>query len=315
MDSRLFGFADSLSADQLREIRQTAHSGSWFRIRHPLFPADRCAAAIATARAFFDLPANEKESLSIEYSPHFRGYSVMHNARDWREQIHFGAEESARECRVYERLRGPNQWSADADWRDAVLALMRDLEAAGREVLSALGRSLGLEESAFLQKDESPYVLLKMIHYQPVAGQTVRSGVAPHVDFSWITLLLQDDAGGLEVRAEDGGWIPIPPEPGTLLVNFGEILQFATGGYFRATPHRVIGGPKSRISIPFFLNPGLDTTIERIHLPADPPPGSAAEPEHVHRVFAVEPPSPFVFGDEEWKRKGLGIYCGSCLQP
>src|SRR5262249_2278240 len=148
---------------------------------------------------------------------------------------------------------GPNLWPDDRRWRETILLLMRDLEEAGRDVLNGLG--------AFLWAGEEPYLLLKLIHYPP--SQTPRSGVAPHTDFSWITLLLQDDTGGLEVQRRDGAWIAVPGVPGTIVVNVGEILQFATRGEFPATPHRVVNRSRSvsRISLPFFLNPALDRWI------------------------------------------------------
>jgi isopenicillin N synthase-like dioxygenase len=275
---------------------EAARRNGWFRVCHPLFPASRCTEALALAEAFFRLPAGTKEQLAIERSPHFRGYSVMHNSRDWREQIHFGREEGSRKGWP---LRGPNLWPEDPAWRRSILSLMADLEAAGRDILATL--------TGFLPPDEAPYVLLKLIHYQPIPDASPRSGVAPHVDFSWITLLLQDDAGGLEIRNGEGEWQPAPHVPGTLLVNVGEILQSASGGYFKAAPHRVVSGARSRISLPFFLNPGLETTVHPVpHAPAN-------DPEHVHRVFSEPRTSPFVFGEEEWRRKGLGVYCGSCF--
>ena len=240
------------------------------------------ADAVGLARSFFDLPFAEKRALAIERSAHFRGYSEMRNERDWREQIHFGREEVAGE-----RLRGPNLWPADLAWKAGVLGLMGELESVGRAVLGRLG--------AFMPDDEQAYLLLKMIHYP---ASVARAGVAAHVDFSWITLLAQDETGGLEICTPAGEWLSAPFVPGTLLVNLGEILQFATGGYFQATPHRVTTGALSRVSLPFFLNPSLDRVVA-------PGPGG----EHVHRVLQT---APLHFGEEEWKRKGLGIWCASC---
>src|SRR5579872_529419 len=166
-----------------------------FYISHPLFPASRCKQALDDARVFFDLPSGAKSQLAIERSPHFRGYSEMMNDRDWREQIHFGREEPARPVApAYNKLRGPNLWPADAAWRDRIIALMADLERVGREILKAI---------AGFGAGDDPYLLLKLIHYRIPPGATPRSGVAPHVDFSWITLLLQDGAGGLEARRSE----------------------------------------------------------------------------------------------------------------
>ncbi|HEY2013644.1 MAG TPA: 2OG-Fe(II) oxygenase family protein [Bryobacteraceae bacterium] len=282
-----------------------------FRIRHPLFSRPRCEDVIGRAREFFALPAEQKQRLAIEQSPHFRGYSVMESRRDWREQIHFGTEEAAR-CTppFYEQLRGPNLWPVDCSWRTFALGLMDDFETVGRDVLAALALALELPPTRFLPGAEVPYRLLKLIHYRGSTGSP-RSGVAPHVDFSWITLLLEDQTGGLEVRIPDGSWIPVPPIPGTLLVNIGEILEFASGGVYRATPHRVVTGARSRVSLPFFLNPALDARIEPVRL-ASSPPDREPDPLHVHRVFSQPRETPFAFGDEEWQRKGLGKYCESC---
>src|SRR5690242_13184432 len=107
----------------------------FFRVRHRLFPATRCAEAIARAREFFSLPEEQKQQLAIGRSPHFRGYSVMESDRDWREQIHFGRDEPGPLGPLpYEQLRGPNLWPENAEWRAFVTALMEDLETAGREI-------------------------------------------------------------------------------------------------------------------------------------------------------------------------------------
>ncbi len=276
---------------------------------HPLFPPSRCLAAIEDARAFFALPGDAKRALAIEASPHFRGYSVMRNARDWREQIHFGREEAAcGDVPTHNTLRGPNRWPADPAWRARMLWLMADLERAARDILAAITGN-----ASFLPEDEQPYLLLKLIHYQETPRAQPRSGVAPHVDFSWITLLLQDTAGGLEVRTPEGEWLAVPTTPGVIPVNVGEILEFATQGRLASTPHRVISKGGSRLSMPFFLNPALDRRVEPQPFPAAFTRESGAQ-EHVHRVFSTPRLEPFVFGEQEWRRKGQGVYCEECIQ-
>ena len=259
------------------ELVAAAREFGCFYLRHTLG-----VDAVGLARRFFALPMEEKRALGIGGSPHFRGYSEMRNERDWREQIHFGREESAGEG-----LRGPNLWPGDFGWKREVLALMAELEKVGRAVLGRFGE--------FMDAGEMAYLLLKMIHYPPSEG---RPGVAAHVDFSWLTLLAQDETGGLEICTPMGEWVAAPYLPGTLVVNLGEILQFATGGVLQATPHRVVTGAASRVSLPFFLCPALDKTVV-----CDSP------GEHVHRVLR---PAPLQFGEEEWRRKGLGKWCGWC---
>lgn len=236
----------------------------------------------------------------------------MKSERDWREQIHFGRERPPTGAEpASRRLDGPNLWPDDPGWRARTLALLDDLERAGRGVLRSLAAGLGT--APFLAEEEEPYLLLKMIHYLPEPGGVSRTGVAPHVDFSWITLVLFDGPG-LEARAPDGTWVEVPPVEGTLVVNVGELLETATGGRLRATPHRVVSRPgaPSRVSMPFFLNPGLSTRV-----PAQP--RVAGRPRdtdldgHVHRVLPDGAEASFVFGEAEWRRKGLGIWCADCV--
>ncbi len=284
-------------------------------VRDPLAVplADR---ALADARAFFALPPATKQRLAIERSPHFRGYSRMHNERDFREQLHFGPEHPAVEgaSEAFWRLQGPNAWPADAAWRARMQAWFAATERAGRRLLACVAGALGCDAESWL--GAQPYVLAKCIGYaaQPTASAR-RRGVAAHLDFSLLTLTLQDDTGGLEVRAPDGMWHPVPPTPGAWLVNVGELLQLATGNRLIATPHRVVNpsAERMRISIPVFVAPSLGTTL-RPALPPLPLTADAEAVEHVHAVLApTEALGALHFGAAEWRRKGENQWCAACV--
>ena len=81
-----------------------------------------------------------------------------------------------------------------------------------------------------------PTVLFRIFHYPP--GDDSDWGVAEHTDYGLLTLLAQDDRGGLQVHAPDG-WIDVPAEPDVLVCNIGDMLDRLTGGRYRSTPHRV----------------------------------------------------------------------------
>jgi isopenicillin N synthase-like dioxygenase len=272
--------------------------------------AARLDAALAAATRFFARPPEDKWALDIRRSPHHRGYSEMHNARDWREQLHFGSERppaytTGDGAPDHRRLVGPNQWPADDPaLRRALLAHLDEMARLGRALLAALELPIALVEG-------DRYLVMKAIHYhrQPSA-EAQRPGVAAHVDYSLITLLAQDDAGGLEVMLADGAWHPVAPRPGALVVNLGEIAEAATGGALRATPHRVVNpsSERSRLSIPVFINPPLDARVE----PRPRPP--RRDPSHVHRVLSPGELAPFVFGDGEWRRKGENVWCAECCR-
>ena len=271
--------------------------------------------AVAAAHDLFARPRAAKADLAIERSSHFRGWSEMHNERDWREQLHLGRERlDAGRSPEFLRLQGPNLWPTDLNWRRTISGYMDATAALGETILSRLPEAIGRDHAPFGGIGRAGYLVMKLIGYYPQASSAAnRPGVAPHVDFSWLTLTLQEGPG-LEVRAPDGRWTLIEPRRGTLWVHTGELLQFATGGRYQAAPHRVINHSvdRMRISIPLFVNPPLDADV-----PVFAPPAvhSATSPEHVHRVLV--PPSeaavPFHFGEAEWRRKGLGRWCATCV--
>lgn len=84
-----------------------------------------------------------------------------------------------------------------------------------------------------------------------------------HTDPGVLTLLLQDDTGGLQAESRDHGWIDVPPVPGTIVVNLGDCTQAMTNDRYRAAVHRVLPmTERRRFSIPYFANPTRDASIE-----------------------------------------------------
>jgi isopenicillin N synthase-like dioxygenase len=163
---------------------------------------------------------------------------------------------------------------------------MKEMEALSRRLMKYLALSLDLPADYF---DDTfgtcPNIQLKVCHY-PATSITEKGefnaededgddddstramfGVGPHTDSGYLSLLLQDDVGGLQVQNQRGEWVDAPPIDGTIVVNLGEMLQLATSGYFLATPHRVLNVERRRFSMPFFFNPRLDFCVERIDLP------------------------------------------------
>jgi isopenicillin N synthase-like dioxygenase len=285
-------------------------------------PPDLCATPVTLARRFFALDADAKQRMDIACSPHFRGFSVMHNERDWREQVHFGRERPARPPgEAWGRLDGPNLWPEDPELRAGVIDLLRRAEDFGSLLLMAIARSLGARRDAFLAARDDAYTLMKFICYHAQTGDgTSRRGVAAHCDFSWLTLLFQDPVGGLQVMDRAGRWIDIPAAPDLAAVNIGELLQFATSGDLFAAPHRVVNPSRSRdrLSVPVFINPPLAYEVRRVeqhvHRTARAP---WLETEHVHRVLTRSQildcgVQSLHFGHAEWRRKGENIWCSAC---
>lgn len=176
-------------------------------------------------------------------------------------------------------LQGPNQWPSDVPgFREAVTAYNGALEDVAREFTHLIARALDLPALALDPHFIKPTTFLRLLHYppQPIDSAEDEFGSAPHTDYGFITILAQDNVGGLEVRRRGGGgtWLKATPLPGTFVVNVGDMLARWTNGRWQSTPHRVKNlSPSDRYSVPFFFDPGMDETIEC--LPTCRAPGEA----------------------------------------
>ncbi len=143
-----------------------------------------------------------------------------------------------------------------------VLAYVDALASVGQAVLVGIAESLGLDGGYFVTGyTADPTILFRIFHYPPSPPKASDWGVGEHTDYGLLTLLAQDDSGGLHIAAPEG-WIDAPPIPGTLVCNIGDMLDRLTGGWYRSTPHRVrnVSG-HGRLSFPFFLDPGFDAEV------------------------------------------------------
>lgn len=114
--------------------------------------------------------------------------------------------------------------------------------------------------------------LLRPIHYPPLAGDEEEGAIraAAHEDINLITLLPAATAPGLEVKDLKGNWHAVECNPGDLVINAGDMLQEASGGYYVSTTHRVVNpkGPEARLprySMPLFLHPRPEVRLSEKH--------------------------------------------------
>jgi isopenicillin N synthase-like dioxygenase len=238
------------------------------------------------AREFFALPEAEKAEIAMPLAGRaWRGWfplggELTSGAPDLKEGLYFGAELAADHPRVRAGtpLHGPNLFPArPAGLRDDVLAYMAAMERVGQAVLSGMALAMGLGRHWFAEHlTGDPTLLFRIFRYPPsTGGAAPRWGVGEHTDYGLVTVLAQDDRGGLQVKAP-GGWVEVPPRPGSLVCNLGDMLERLTGGRYRSTPHRVrnvSGG--DRLSFPFFLDPSWDAAVEPIPVAGRPPDDAA----------------------------------------
>ena len=111
---------------------------------------------------------------------------------------------------------------------------------------------------------ERPTTFLRLLYYPPQPPQSPDDlfGSAPHTDYGFITILAQDEVGGLQVRNTDGEWLDAPYMPGAFVMNTADILHRWSNGKLISTPHRVINrSGRARYSNPFFFDPNMHTLV------------------------------------------------------
>ena len=261
-------------------LRQVAHDVGFFYLTGHGVSDELTSRLLDVARKFFALPQTAKDAVAMRDSPHFRGYTrlggeLTGGAVDWREQIDIGPERVplADPAETYLRLQGPNQWPAGLPELPAVIAEWdAELARVGRELLRHWAASLGSPEDVFdAAFAETPATLIKVVRYP--ARSDDDQGVGAHRDAGVLTLLLAEPGTtGLEVRgagASEATWIDVDPLPGAFIVNIGEMLEIASGGYLRSTEHRVKLSDRERISVPYFFNPRLDAQLPVLSLPPE----------------------------------------------
>lgn len=279
----LFGSNRSERAAAATKIGNACREYGFFYVTgHGICPA-LLADIDRAARAFFALPEREKNAIAMARGGRaWRGYfpvggELTSGKPDQKEGIYFGTELGPDDSRVRAGvpLHGANLFPArPPELRNVVLDYMAAATETAHALMRGIALSLGLEADYFYDHyTNNPTILFRIFHYPPVAESSPDWGVGEHTDYGLLTLLAQDDNGGLQIKTASG-WVDAPPIPGTLVCNIGDMLDRLTGGLYRSTPHRAknVSG-RGRLSFPFFFDPAFDAEIrplpERASLIAD----------------------------------------------
>ncbi len=271
--SPLLRGGEEATAAVAAQIGAAARGIGFFAVTGHGLPPHQLDGIFAAARALFSLPQGAKEAISIEKAGNNRGWVRLRGEAldptrpaDLKEAFNVGLElgPGHPEILAGAPFRGLNAWPAIPGWRDEVLAYFDAVWALGRILHRPIAHDLGLEADWFEDKLDRPLATLRLLRYPPVPAGAADGaiGAGVHTDYGNLTLLLTDDAGGLEVKSRDGRWIEAPILPGTFVVNIGDCLMRWTNDVYVSTPHRVVHtAPRERISIAFFLDANPDAMV------------------------------------------------------
>ncbi|CAO2193963.1 unnamed protein product [Urochloa humidicola] len=219
---------------------------------------DYPARALAAVRAFNELPPSERAPHygravdgGVNYSTNVDLYNSP--AASWRDTIQV--------------MLGPNRRPDLASRIPAVCShelLEWESRATGvaRAVMSLLSEGLGLGAAA-LEEASCLEGRVMACHYYPQCPEPERTmGIVPHTDPGVLTVLAQDEIGGLQVKHQDeegrSCWVDVKPVPGALVINVGDLLQIMSNDKYPSVEHRVTMNTREepRVSIAIFFSPG-----------------------------------------------------------
>ena len=198
------------------------------------------------------------------FSPDVSETAKGHSKKDIKEYYH-----------IYPWGRIPNQL------KDEILAYYQSTSELAAELLDWVEAHSPAEVSEKYAEalsnmiKDTPNTLLRVLHYPPLTGDEEPGAIraAAHEDINLLTILPAANEPGLQVQQQNGEWMDVPADFGNLIINIGDMLQEASGGYFPSTSHRVInpsgkGSDKSRISLPLFLHPRSEVVLSEKHTQA-----------------------------------------------
>lgn len=256
-----------------RDIGAAARGIGFFAVINHGVPAVLIDAMFGASRDFFARPVAEKAAISIKRSPHNRGYVGMSEealdpskGADVKEAFNIGLDLPASHPEVVagKPFRGVNLWPDNEAFRQTSMTYFDAVWRLGVALHRPIALDLGLEREWFASSLDAPLATLRLLRYPPARGAEI-AGAGEHTDYGNLTLLMTDDAGGLEVRTRDGAWLSAPDVPGGFIVNIGDCLMRWTNDIYVSTPHRVTHrAARERISLAFFLDPNPDAEVHAI---------------------------------------------------
>ena len=225
------------------------------------------------SKQFHSQPLSEKMRVALDHN--HRGYIAINTSTDVNSKLADVKKPNQSESFMMMRedkselpdvyLSGANQWPKLENFKEVLEKYTFNMTKLGRNLMRLALLSSGVKDLSVMQSLDTPTIWLRLLHYPPIPKNSPSDlyGSAPHTDFGCLTILAQDEIGGLQVQTREGEWIDVPKLEGSFVVNVGDMLSRYTNGLLRSTPHRVINkSGKERFSCPFFFDPHTNAVVQ-----------------------------------------------------
>lgn len=233
------------------QIREAASTWGFFQVINHGIPLSVLDDTIAAIKAFHEQPPEVKakhylreEERGVMYSSNNDLYRTK--AASWHDSL-----------QVWTGPEPPKVEEIPEICRQEVVAWDMQATKVAETVEELLSEGLGLEANKFkeLTFANSRALVGHCYPYCPQPDLTV--GIKSHTDPGIVTVLLQNQIPGLQVKhGEAEEWVDVKPLPGGLIINIGDFLQIVSNGQYRSVQHRVVANSykEPRISIVIFFN-------------------------------------------------------------
>eukprot|EP01147_Barroeca_monosierra_P006348 gene6348-9275_t len=280
IDWRQFVGGDGIVAnaeDVAYQVDEALSQDGLLVIENALSP-EKTIEFIQHAELFFSQPHPQKERVGyINNNGFIRGYlaygkesGLPASIFEPKEGFAFGYPWPSDKA-AENQLQGTNLWPSPdiyqkaTSFQESMMALFHFMTDISLHLVNLIAKALGRSESEMeeLCGNGETISLLRVFHYHSASIEHANClGSSPHTDWGFLTVILQDNVGGLQVQKKDGCWYDVPCLPGSLVVNAGDFLEILSNGRYTSPVHRVLCPFEKRTSFVLFFYPDYDTPMD-----------------------------------------------------
>ncbi|KAK2993004.1 hypothetical protein RJ640_004516 [Escallonia rubra] len=257
------------------EIAEACEKWGAFQVINHGLPLEVHAKFELAMKKFFAQPTEEKRKLRKDIDggkPYDYGYEEFSkNVDDWKEVFDFPLEKQTSSTPISyddntqrELIHSWPQYPAE--FREACTEYGQEMEKLSFRLMELIAMSLGLPRQRLNGFFKDHTSMGRLIHCPPCPTPQLALGTHEHTDVGALTILSQDEAGGLEAkRTFDGEWIPVKFVPNAYVINVGDMLEVWSNKKYVSLVHRAkVNSERERFSIPFFFNPAYYVVMEPV---------------------------------------------------
>ncbi|KAK6145956.1 hypothetical protein DH2020_019825 [Rehmannia glutinosa] len=238
-------------------IREASETWGFFQVLNHGIPTNILEEMLDGVRKFNEQETEiKKQYYTRDFTKNFRYNSnfdlFSSPAANWRDTVY---------CSIAPHEIQPEE--VPVVCREIMMEYSKQVMGFGRSLFELLSEALGLSPNHLLEMECAESLALLCHYYPPCPEPNLTMGTTKHSDNNFITVLLQDNIGGLQVQHLNQ-WVDVPPMPGSLVINIGDLLQLITNDKFKSVEHRVLasnGGPRISVASFFGRDSGLSSKV------------------------------------------------------